>query len=69
MGSAYALSMADVYRRAGRPTLTAAFLWHALSFLDETSSPERYAQARRDLTALEGASVGEATLGRGSPAS
>jgi hypothetical protein len=53
MGTAYALGMADVYRRAGRPVLTAELLRHALSLLDETTSPEKYAQVREQLTAVE----------------
>ena len=60
MGSAYALGMADVYRRAGRQDLAAALLRHALSLLDEMKNPEQYAQAREDLAAIEGTHVDEA---------
>ena len=53
MGTAYALGMADVYRRAGRPVLTAELLRHALSLLDETKDPEKYAQVREQLSAVD----------------
>ena len=53
MGTTYALGMADVYRRAGRPVLAAELLRHALSLLDETRSPEKYAHVREQLTAVE----------------
>ena len=53
MGAAYALGMAEVYRRATRPVLTAALLRHALSLMDETKNPEQYAKVRQDLTAIE----------------
>ena len=47
MGAAYALGLADVYRRAGRQVLAAALLRHALSLMDEAKNPEQYAQVRR----------------------
>jgi predicted ATPase len=53
MGSAYATGMADIYRRAGRPTLAAALLRHALSLIDEAREPARYAHAHDDLVAAE----------------
>jgi hypothetical protein len=60
MGTAYALGMAEVYRRAGRPVLTAELLRHALSLLDESKSPEQYAQVREQLTAVEAELLEEA---------
>jgi hypothetical protein len=60
MGTAYALSLADVYRRAGRPVLAAALLRHALSLLDETKSPEKFAQVRQQLSAVEDGLLDEA---------
>jgi predicted ATPase len=60
MGTVYALSLADVYRRAGRPVLTAELLRHALSLLDETKSPEKYAQVRQQLSAVEDGLLDEA---------
>jgi hypothetical protein len=62
MGSAYAIGMADIYRRGGRPGLAAVLLRHALSLLDENQSPAQYARAREELAALEGA---DADAGRG----
>jgi hypothetical protein len=53
MGTAYALGMAEVCRRAGRPILAAELLRHALSLLDETKSPEQYAKVCEQLTAVE----------------
>ena len=60
MGTAYALGMADVYRRAGRPVLTAELLRHALSLMDETKNPEQYAKVRDDLAAVENQLLEEA---------
>jgi hypothetical protein len=60
MGSAYALGMAEIYRRAGRPVLSAALLRHALSLVDETKNPELYAKVRVDLAAVEEDLVEEA---------
>jgi len=53
MGTAYALSLADVYRRAGRQGLAAALMRHALSLMDEARNPEQYVKVRGDLTAVE----------------
>ena len=53
MGTAYALGMAEVYRRAGRQTLEAALLGHALSMVDEATNPEQYAKVGDDLAAVE----------------
>ena len=53
MGTAYALGLADVYRRAGRPDLAAALMRHALSLMDEARNPEQYVKVRGDLTAVE----------------
>jgi predicted ATPase len=55
MAGSHALGMAEVYRRAGHPALAAALLRHALSFLDQTRDPDRYSQARQELTAMESA--------------
>jgi predicted ATPase len=60
MGSAYALGMAEIYRRAGRPVLSAALLRHALSLVDETKNPEQYAKVRVDLASVEEDLVEEA---------
>jgi predicted ATPase len=60
MGTAYALGIADIYRRSGRPVLTAELLRHALSLLDETTDPEKHAQVRNQLTAVEDALLEEA---------
>jgi hypothetical protein len=60
MGTAYALGMADVYRRAGRSVLTAELLRHALSLLDATKDPEKYAQVREQLSAVEDGLLEEA---------
>ena len=60
MGTAYALGLADVYRRAGRPVLTAELLRHAMSLLDETKSPEKFAQVRQQLSAVEDRLLDEA---------
>jgi hypothetical protein len=57
MGTAYALGMADVYRRGRRPAITAALLRHALTLLDKTTDPEKYAQVREQLAAVEDALV------------
>jgi len=53
MGTAYALGLADVYRRADRQGLAAALMRHALSLMDEPRDPEQYAKVREDLTAVE----------------
>ena len=53
MGTAYALGMAEVYRRAGRSVLTAALLRHALSLMDEAKNPEQYGKVRENLAAVE----------------
>jgi hypothetical protein len=55
MGSAYAIGLAEIYRNADRPRLAATLLRHALSLMDENRSPDDYARARKELTALEGA--------------
>ena len=60
MGSAYALGMADIYRRAGRPVLSAALMRHAISLLEETKDPEQYAKVRGDLAAVEEGLIEEA---------
>jgi hypothetical protein len=60
MGTAYALGMADVYRRGGRPAITAELLRHALTLLDKTTDPEKYAQVREQLAAVEDALVEDA---------
>jgi predicted ATPase len=60
MGTAYALGMADVYRRGGRPAITAELLRHTLTLLDKTTDPEKYAQVREQLAAVEGALVEQA---------
>jgi ATP/maltotriose-dependent transcriptional regulator MalT len=57
IGSAYAIGLADIYRRGGRPALATVLLRHALSLLNESESPADYARARRELTALEGATA------------
>ena len=63
MGTTYALGMADVFRRAGRPVLAAELLRHALSLLDETKSPEKYAQVREQLAVVEDALLEEQAHG------
>jgi hypothetical protein len=63
MGTAYARGMAEVYRRAGRPILTAELLRHALSLMDETKNPEQYAKVREQLTAVEDALLEEQAHG------
>jgi hypothetical protein len=60
MGTAYALGMADVYRRGGRPAITAELLRHALTLLDETTDSGKYAQVRERLAAVENPLVEEA---------
>jgi predicted ATPase len=60
MGTAYALGLADVYRRAGRQSLAAALMRHALSLMDDARNPELYAKVRGDLTAVENETLEEA---------
>ena len=62
MGTAYALGMADVYRRGGRRAITAELLRHALTLLDKTTEPEKYAQVREQLAAVEDALVEDARV-------
>jgi predicted ATPase/FtsP/CotA-like multicopper oxidase with cupredoxin domain len=50
MGSAYAIGMADIYRRGHHPHLAAALLRHALSLTDKDTNPTQYA---RVLTLLQ----------------
>ncbi|MGW1341391.1 DUF4062 domain-containing protein [Kribbella sp. NPDC002412] len=57
MGSTYAVGLADLYRRAGRPALAIALLQHAVSLLDDKEASAEYAEARRQLTALEAAAA------------
>ncbi|HEX6876079.1 MAG TPA: NB-ARC domain-containing protein, partial [Nocardioidaceae bacterium] len=57
MGISYALGMADLYRRGGRPGLAAVLLRHALSLLDEGQSPAQVARTRQELSALESATA------------
>jgi hypothetical protein len=63
MGTTYALGMADVFRRAGRPVLAAELLRHALSLLGETKSPEKYAKVREQLAVVEDALLEEQAHG------
>ena len=60
MGGANVLDTADLYRRAGRPSLASALLRHALTLIDPTQQSLEYAQAQHELAAL--ADVGEQTL-------
>ena len=60
MGGANVLDTADLYRRAGRPSLASALLRHALTLIDPTQQSLEYAQAQHELATL--ADVGEQTL-------
>ncbi|MFI7061725.1 DUF4062 domain-containing protein [Kribbella sp. NPDC050124] len=57
MGSTYAVGLADLYRRAGRPALAITLLRHAVSLVDDNQASAEYAQARQQLTALEAAAA------------
>ena len=59
MGRAYAMALADIYRRGSRPALAAALLRHALSLLDAGQNPAEYDAARTQLAALEATAADE----------
>jgi hypothetical protein len=45
MGGTYALGLADLYRRGGRPSLASALLRHAMSLINPTIQSAEYAPA------------------------
>jgi predicted ATPase len=51
MGGSDALATADLYRRAGRPTLAGALLRHALTLIDPNQRPSELARAKQELAA------------------
>jgi tetratricopeptide (TPR) repeat protein len=55
MGGVYALGIAELYQRGGRPDLAAAMLQHAISLMDPTQQPAEYAHAQQALAALDDA--------------
>jgi predicted ATPase/class 3 adenylate cyclase len=57
MGGTYALGIADLYRRAGRPSLASALLRHAITLINPTIQSTEYARAKQQMAAL--AQVGE----------
>ena len=60
MGGTYALRLADLYRREGRPSLASALLRHAMSLINPTIQSAEYARAKQQMAAL--AEVGEETM-------
>ena len=59
MGATYALGLADLYRRAGWPSLASALLRHTMSLINQTVQSAEYARAKKQMAAL--AEVGEET--------
>jgi predicted ATPase/class 3 adenylate cyclase len=59
MGGTYALGIADLYRRAGQPSLASALLRHAMGLINPTIQSAEYARAKQQMAAL--AEVGEET--------
>ena len=59
MGGTYALGIADLYRRAGQPSLASALLRHAMTLINPTIQSAEYARAKQQMAAL--AEVGEET--------
>ena len=60
MGGTYALGIADLYRRAGQPSLASALLRHAMTLINPTIQSAEYARAKQQMAAL--ADVGEETV-------
>jgi hypothetical protein len=59
MGGTYALGLADLYRRGGRPSLARGLLRHAMSLINPTIQSAEYARAKQQMAAL--AEVGKET--------
>ena len=59
MGGTYALGIADLYRRAGQPSLASALLRHAMTLINPTIQSAEYAWAKQQMAAL--ADVGQET--------